>query len=296
VYDQYNTIPDPTRRDIHQKTERAGQMGNGEYNKHYVYDQINAVPDPTRRDIHQKTERAGFVGNGEYNKYYVYDQINAIPDPTRRDIHQKTERAGSIGNAQYDKPLAFDFVNGIPDPTMRDIHQKTDRAGFVGNAQFDKPLAFDFINGIPDPTMRDIHNNNRPGIIGSNEKEKQMSRKDANNMMVNISKEKISKGRAPTRAGYEKGPSMDYTIVRFCDPIQINRDLYPDNKEMTSDKLPMIYGKLEKPSQADDWRFYSYVKENLEKNPYINNMVHKSIENDDDIIDASLSCSSKSLI
>ena len=277
AFDKINAIPDPNMRTVHDKTERAGFIGTGAFDKTYAFDKINAIPDPNMRTVHDKTDRAGFMGNGELSKTYAFDKINAIPDPNMRTVHDKTDRAGFMGNGELSKTYAFDKINAIPDPNMRTVHDKTDRAGFMGNGELSKTYAFDSINAIPDATMRDIHNKNRPGIRGPTfDVEQPRGRGDANNTRVNTAKEVVARGRRPTTSNYDKGPTSEFTLFSFCEPIQINRELYPEPKHNTTDKLGSLSTRSAHPLPPQGWHFYSYVDENLKGNPYINNVVHQS--------------------
>ena len=278
IYDGTNWIPDPNMRNIHDKLDRAGQMGNKEYTKGYIYDGTNWIPDPNMRNIHDRTDRAGQVGNGEFERPYTYDETNWIPDPNMRNIHDRTDRAGQMGNKEYSKGYTYDGTNWIPDPNMRNIHDRTDRAGQVGNAQLEKQFAFDMINNIQDPTMRDIHSRyDRAGVMGANEKEKQRSRGDANNMRVNIEKEKVSQGRSPTNSSYSKGPTVNFTMMNLKEPMNFNREIYPDIQQNTTDKMGFIGTRSKQSLPQQSFRFFSFVDENLEGNPLVNNIVHKSI-------------------
>jgi hypothetical protein len=276
AFDTKTNIPDPNMRNIHSKTDRAGFVGNGQEGKNYAFDKKTNIPDPTMRDIHDKTDRAGTgVGTTQYKQTYAYDKKTNIPDPTMRDVHDETDRAGFVGTQQHEQTYAFDKKRNIPDPTMRDVHDKTDRAGFVGTQQHEKTYAWDYKTNIPDPTMRNIHDEtDRAGFIGPTFKEKQTNRRDAHNMRVNIVKEKISQGRAPTYSNYSKGPILDYSMVHLCEPIQVNRELYPENKNLTTARMPTAYTRIPHTLPQTYWRTNKHVVENLEGNPYINNVIH----------------------
>ncbi len=277
LFDYVNAIPDVNMRTIHEKTDRAGQIGNSQYSKEQAFDYVNGIPDATLRNIHDKYDRAGQMGNGEYSKQFAFDYTNAIPDANMRTIHDKKDRAGQLGNGEYSKQFAFDYINAIPDANMRTLHDKTDRAGQMGNAQYSKFKAFDFINATPDANMRTIHDKtDRAGFVSSNERERQRSRGDANNMRVNTAKEKIAEGRAPTLSSYNKGPTIDFTLVQLKEPIQNTRELYPDNQQITTDRLGMLYSKNRPALDQQSYRFFSFVEDNLEGNPYVNNVIHQS--------------------
>jgi len=280
IFDGVNWIPDPNMRNLHEKTDRAGNMGNSQLGKGYIFDGVNWIPDPNMRNIHEKTDRAGNMGNNQLEKGYIYDGVNWIPDPTMRDIYSKKDRAGNIGNSQLDKPFVFDTVNNIPDPTMRDIHEKKDRVGNINNGELDKPFVFDTINNIPDPTMRDIHSKkDRVGVTGPNHMEKQRSRGDANNMRVNTVKEVIAQGRKPTDSNYSKGPTVSFTMMNLREPLNFNRDIYPDIKQTTTEKMGFIGTRSKQTLPQQSFHFYSHIDENLMGNQLINNVIHQSPTN-----------------
>ena len=272
VIDSVNAIPDQTMRDIHSKPDRAGHM-TGDRQNQYVLDNINAIPDQTMRDIHSKPDRAGHM-TGDRQNQYVLDNINAIPDQTMRDIHSKTDRAGHMtGDKQSDYVINYTLFT--PDPTMRDIHDKTDRAGQLsGDKQ--QNYAYDYINATPDITKREMYSKlDRANAGASGVYYATRTRDDAKNAYVNQVKEIISKGRAPTKSNYSKGPSMDYTTVSLCEPIQIKRDLLSSTIQI-NDKLPFILTKMPDGRTTRNNRMNEFTKDNLNENPFINNIVHKS--------------------
>jgi hypothetical protein len=280
AFDHDNAIPDPNMRNIHVDTDRYGSgVGQSQYYKPQAFDHDNAIPDPTMRNIYVDTDRYGSgVGQSQYYKPQAFDQNNAIPDPTMRNMHEDVDRYGTgVGQSQYYKPQAFDQNNAVPDPTMRNIYVDTDRYGSgVGQSQYYKPQAFDKSNAVPDPTLKDmVVHNNYIYPIGYHEKER--CREDAMNSRVNVIKEKLIQGRAPTSCNYSKCPSIDGTIIQLCEPLQINRDLYPDIKQQVTPKMPEIYTRTALKVPNDEWRFNSYVTYNLDKNPYINNTQHRSV-------------------
>ena len=277
IYDGTNMIPDPNMRNVHNKYDRAGQIGNAQLEKGYIYDGTNMIPDPNMRNIHNKYDRAGNIGNAQLEKLFVFDMVNNIQDQTMRNIHDKYDRAGNIGNTQLDKGYIYDGTNWVPDLTMRNLHEKYDRAGQIGNAQLEKQFAFDMVNNIAQPTMRDIHGKyDRAGVIGANEREKQRNRGDANNMRLNTVKEQVAVGRRPTNSNYNKGPTVNFTMMNLREPLNINRDIYPDIKETTTEKWGFVVTRAKNTLPHQSFQFYSFIDENLKGNTLVNNIVHKS--------------------
>jgi len=282
AFDNFNAIPDPNMRNIHENVERyGGGVYQSGYNKPQAFDNFNAVPDPNMRNIHENVDRYGSgVHQSEYNKPQAFDALNAVPDPTMRNIHEDADRyGGGVYQSEYNKPQAFDALNAVPDPTMRNIHEDVDRyGGGVYQSEYNKPQAFDALNAVPDPTMRNIHEDVERYGNGALYHERQRSRADARNEYINVAKEKTIKGRAPTTCNYDKCPSMEGTIVQMCDPIQVDRDLYPDITQQVTPKVHTIYTRASHSLPNDEWRFNTHPKENMDDNPYVNNTQHKSFK------------------
>lgn len=270
VLDIYNATQDLTKRDQHKSDRAAGGLGIGEHSKHNVFDELNMIVDATRRDQHKHDIKGG-AGNGEFSKGYALDIKNATPDATKRDQH-KHDIKGGAGNGEFSKGYAFDTINAIQDPTKRDQH-KHNRKGGAGNGEFSKGYALDVKNAIPDATRRDQHKHDRKGGVGFHEF--QTSRGAENNSRVNIEREKIAAGRRPTSSKYSKGPTMDGTMVRLVEPIQINRELYPENYD-TAERVDPHLTKDKHTLPYQTWHFYSHVDDNLQGNAYVNNIIHKS--------------------
>jgi predicted ester cyclase len=270
----FNDIPDMTQRELFARTDRAGAgLGANQFNKVKAQD-FNDIPDMTQREMFSRTDRAGFIGNNENSKVKAQD-FDDIPDMTQREMFIKTDRVGLVGNKQFNKSKSVDWYD-IPDMTQREKFIKTDRVGLAGNKQFNKSRAIDW-SDIPDMTQREMFSRyDRAGVVGPVNAEKTRTREDINNMTVNISKEEIAKGRRPTNSSYSKGPTMDFTMVQMCEPLQINRDLYPQPRDIAQKRMPSAYTRFPQRTPTDTWHFYTHVEENLKGNPYINNVIHQS--------------------
>jgi len=106
-------------------------------------------------------------------------------------------------------------------------------------------------------------------------------RDDVNNSIVNTAKDQLTKirdGGAPTTSNYTKSPVVDSINVELCEPIQINRDVYPNMHDQNPLQcMPTMHtqiGARELPNTA--WRMDTCITENLKGNYLINNIVHKS--------------------
>ena len=305
VFDTKNNIPDPTNRDIHNNAKR-GNVGTSQLNQGYVFDVKNNIPDQNMRNTHDNGAR-GNIGTSQLSQGYVFDTKNNIPDPTNRDIHNNAKR-GNIGTSQLNQGYVFDTKNNIPEPTNRTIHNNGAR-GNVGTSQLNQGYVFDTKNNIPDPTGRSMHNNGARGNVGTSQLnqgyimntenntpdltmreihckndhinpakskvDNLRTRQDVSNARINTTKEKLSKGRTPTLCNASRGPIMDYTTVQLCDPIYSDRELYPDSKQATTDKLPFAMKMHHQLPQTSKYT-NMYVETSLQGNPFINNMVHVS--------------------
>ena len=231
--------PDITNRTITEKTERAGHM-TGDHNKGYQIDYSNMTPDITNRTITAKTERASHM-TGDQIKGYQIDYSNMTPDITNRTITAKTERAGHMTGDQ-NKGYQIDYSNMTPDMTKRAINSKLDRSAAGANGVY------------------------HPG----------RTREDAGNSQINIQREVISKGRTPTTSNFDKGPSLDFTTVTLCDPLP-NKPRVLSGTIAINEKLPFMVTSTPNGRSVTNTRINEFTQDNLNDNPYINNIVHKSI-------------------
>ena len=272
-----NDAPNITMRSLTSNNDRAGiAMGTSALSKGQAWDP-NDILDPTNRSMYNLNDRAGAsIGNSVYAKAKTID-FNDRPDETNRSMNPNTDRAGNIGNMQYQKPHAFDFFSNRPDPTLKEIYVENQRAGQVGNSALYKPTPFDKDANTPNMTQRAMFSkNNWLGPAGTEEKSKQASRSDFNNAMLNLSKEASLLNRAPTKCNYSKGPTFEHTIVQLSNPLQINRELYPDIKHDVRTRAPVTLTRHGNILPQQSWRFYSHVDDNIKNNPFINNMIHQA--------------------
>jgi hypothetical protein len=267
-----NDVQDLTMRNVHSQYDRAGATITGDLNKGKAYDP-NDVQDPTMRNVHDKYDRAGATITGDLNKGKAYDP-NDVQDPTMRNVHDKYDRNGLAITGDLNKGQAYD-PKDVQDPTMRDIHDKFDRVGMgIYNRENDKGYAINYTLFTPDLTLREMTEPLNRVASGAFDGNFRATSRDAEqHMLVNESKQQIEKGRAPTRSSYSKTPTMDMTMVRMCEKIQISRDLMASTIAI-NDKLPFITTKTPMNKYVHNTRLDSHVKINLDHNPFINNIVH----------------------
>ena len=101
-------------------------------------------------------------------------------------------------------------------------------------------------------------------------------------MLVNIGKDNATimrDGGAPTTCNYDKIPTYEHTMVQLCDPIQINRDVYGNMAgQRPLQCVPTMYTRSANDLPQQSWRFDHHIVDSLKTNPFINNVVHKSVE------------------
>jgi hypothetical protein len=277
VQSQYynpDDIMSANMRNIHTETDRTGNAVTGNYNKGQMIDP-NDTTKNTMRNIHEKTDRVGNAMSGEKSKGKAIN-FDDIAKNTMRNIHEKADRAGKAMSGEKSVGKAIDF-NDIPDTTMREIHSKTDRKGKAVTGDRFTGKAIDF-NDISNVTQREItgatnHVNPADHIDVRGPK----SRRDVYNMNVNTIKEQLSKGRMPTLVNNDKGYNNDMTNFRFKTVTQSDR-LHQVNVQIpTNDKLSFVVRNDKNPTFYVNNRLDDIFSANLQKNPYVNNMVHKAV-------------------
>ena len=271
----YNSkdIPDITKREIYGKTERIGKTITG-ITKGYIYDPKD-IPEMTRREINNKLGRTGGGAKGEIEQGYIINYKEMTPEQTNREIYSKLDRTKGGVSKETSKGYTINYTNMTPEMTNREIYSKLDRTKGGVKSEINKGYTINYENMTPDITMREIHGKRTyTNPLHNNKGNK--NRHDVNNMIMNNVKEEIGKGRKPTNSNYTKGVMIDNTIVSLREPIQINRKLIPNVIE-TNNKLPFINTKMPILQTIENDQVNSNIKAILEGNPYINNIVHKSI-------------------
>ena len=266
----FNETARPTNRQITENTDRYGIITGDRQQSHAI--DFNETARPTIRQTTENTDRYGII-TGDRQKLQAVD-FNETARPTIRQFTENTDRAGVItGDKQ--QTLAIDF-NETARPTMRQITERTDRAGHI-NGDRNPGYTINYSLMTPNVTNREMHSKldrTNGGITGNYQASR--TREDINNTYVNIEKEKIAKGRAPTNSKYNKGPTLDFSTVTLVEPIQIKRDLLGSTIAI-HDKLPFILTRTPTGRTIRNTRMNEFTEQNLDSNPYINNIVHKSV-------------------
>jgi hypothetical protein len=273
-YINYGDVPDENMRGIHAKTDRSGKAVTGD-REQVRYINYSDVPDENMRGIHAKTDRSGkaITGDREQARYINYGDV---PDENMRGIHAKTDRSGKAITGDREQARYINF-NDVPDENMRTIHDKTDRSGKAVTGDREQVRYINF-KDVPDQTMREMTGETNwtgPGKYVYADGPR--NRRDALNSKVNVTREVVAKGRMPTLVGENRGPTTGFTEYRFRDPEQSNYINHAGLLNQTVDKMPFKMENVKNPTWYNNTRLTNVPENNLQKNPYINNMVHKAI-------------------
>ena len=262
-----NQTPDPTRRNTYNVNDSGNTSG---YSRNYIINYSNLTPNPTNRDMYKVVD-SNKLATGIPRNYIINYEL-ATPDPTDRDIH-KVKDIFSHAKGHNDN-YVINYELATPDPTDRDIHKVKD--SFRGAKGHDNNYVINYELMTPGPTDRDIHKV-KDSFSSAKGYNQSRSRLDANNSRQNIIKDKCTiKPHGPVKCNYEKIPTMENTLMTSSyHKLQINRELYPDiDQKVAGMDYPQIYDKQTLPN--DEFHFNSYVLDNLQGNPYVNDTQLKS--------------------
>ena len=282
TYDKSGIKPGITNRNIYNQ-EESGNIGTSTSDKLYTYDKSGIKPGITNRNIYNQ-EESGNIGTSNSDKLYTYDKTGIKPGITNRNIYNQ-EESGNIGTSNSDKLYTYDKSGIKPGITNRNIYNQ-EESGNIGTSTSDKLYTYDKSGIKPGITNRNIYNYTDHNGAAPVSIVKQMSRESANNMYVNQGKDNLTIiHHSPTPVKYYKTPSNDNKVLRMCNKIQVNRDLYPDIKQqliigtepLQNDvSINQWYTRPKQSIDSTEWRFLLPIKENLQGNPYINNLLYKS--------------------
>jgi len=258
AYNYKDNTPDPTKRNQYNIDDKGNIKG---YEQSYAYNYKDNTPEPTKRNQYNIDDKGNITG---YDQSYVINYLNATPEATKRNQYNIDDKGNIKG---YDQSYVINYLNATPGPTNRNMYNVEDKGNIKG---YDKSYVINYINATPDPTKKDIHKvENYTGSI--NGYKQQRSRMDANNMRTNVVKDlNTIVPHGPTYSNYTKTPSMDGTIMTSnYNKLQINRELYPDIEQRVAGMdYPTVRSKVLVPN--DEYHFNSFVNENLQGNPFIN--------------------------
>ena len=261
-----NIIPDPTKRNTYNVNDSGNTTGD---NRNYTINYKNQTPDPTRRNTYNVNDSGNTSG---YSRNYIINYSNLTPNPTNRDMYKVVD-SNKLATG-IPKNYVVNYELATPDPTDRDIHKVSDI--FSHAKGHDNNYVINYELMTPGPTDRDIHKV-KDSFTSAKGYNQSRSRLDANNSRQNIIKDKCTiKPHGPVKCNYEKIPTMENTIMTSSyHKLQINRELYPDiDQKVAGMDYPQIYDKQTLPN--DEFHFNSYVLDNLQGNPYVNDTQLKS--------------------
>ena len=263
-----NDIPDPTLRELVEKNININNI-KPTFQKGYTFDPKD-IPDPTKRNLIEKNTNMNnittFVKNG-----FVHNPKD-IPDPTKRNLTETNSNLNNI-QTQYKKTYSMDYTN-IPETTLRELTQNIKNIGPVSPIYKEKGgYQIEVQNTRAPITLRQMTQDKTYQsplkLQGIN---KQRTREDACNFYLNEAKEKnviIRDGGAPTTRNYDKGPTMDYTIVQLCNPIEINREQYGQMVGLNPlGSVSTSYTRKLNEIPQVNFRMDNSIQENLKSNPY----------------------------
>lgn len=260
----YNDVPDITKREMTSKSNNGFLKGNKEQQVNLNY---NDIPDITKREMTSKSNN-GFIKGNKESKIVI--NWNDIPDITKRE----TTSSNVIGTFKGNKEsqIAINW-NDIPEITKREITSKEKLGNIKGNKEQYIVINWD---DIPEVTKREIHNIEKKGTAKSIVSQ-QGSRQQYMSMLFNGAKEALNQGRAPTKIGMNKGWTIDHTAFFVKEPLEYTwRPSTNSSLLITNDRVNF---SQKEPRNVNVWendRIDSYSEENLENNPYVNNLVHKA--------------------
>lgn len=256
--------PDATKRNMYNVNDTGNTKG---HNESYSINYSLATPAPTNRNTYNVNDSGNAKGHSES---YAINYDNATPGPTNRNMYNYNDVSGANG---YDKGYTVNYDLATPGPTNRNMYNYNDIHGIDG---YDKGYVINYDLATPDPTNRNMYNvdDSFKPAKGHNENR---SRMDANNMRQNIVRDIYTVvPHGPVKCNYNKIPTMENTqFVSNHHKLQINREYYPDIEQRVAGMdYPQIYAKKTVPN--DEYHFNSYVLENLQGNPYVNDTQNKA--------------------
>ena len=273
----FSDVPDLTNRELYAEKDRAGNIGNTNRNLNKVID-FSDVPDITNRELYAEKDRAGNIGNTNRNLNKVID-FSDVPDLTNRELYAEKDRAGNIGNTNRNLNKVIDYSD-VPDLTNRELYAEKDRAGNIGNTNRNLNKVIDF-SDVPDMTLRELvgETNHYKPARAADDVYAQRSRHDANNSLVNNTRELISQKRSPTYISQDMGYTTDFTEYRM------NTNKIIDNKRINfQNDIPSTNNRIRFEGThvpKIKWFFNNnedrqLLRKNIDSNPHINNIVHKA--------------------
>jgi hypothetical protein len=263
----YDDVPDHTQRNTYNYND-VGPAKRDTSNPYIInYDD---VPNHTQRNTYNYND-VGPAKRDTSNPYIV--DYNDVPNHTQRNTYNYND----IGPAKRDTTNSYIIdYNDVPNTTHRNTYNHDD----IGPAQREMPNSYtiNYADATPDVTGRELIGETNYIGPGGTKVTAQRNRNDAYNSKVNVAREVISKGRTPTSSNYNKGPTTKFTEYSLKNVKQSERQHAPALLDQSVDKIPFYNSNIK--NKNEKWfmndRIDCYAKENLKRNPYINNVIHKA--------------------
>ena len=283
-----NTVAQPTLRQLTQNNTYITNAGPNEREKGaYQVAVQNTVAQPTLRQLTQNNTYIAQAGPNEKEKgAYQVNVQNTVARPTLRQLTQNNTYVTQAGPNEKEKgAYQVNVQNTVAPTTLRQLTQNNTYIANAGPNEREKgAYQVNVQNTVARPTLRQLtqfKTYQGPAVL--HEGSKTRNRGDVNNSLVNVQKDintVIRDGGAPTTSNYNIGPIYDFTMVQLCEPIQINRDVYGSAPwQNPLGCVSTMYTRAPQQIPEQEWRNNDpCILSGLKSNPYINNLVHKSVE------------------
>jgi hypothetical protein len=278
----------PTKRNITQINTNPGFVGSATFNKssYDITTQTIHVP-ATLRDTTQYNGTLGPLGTGERNLGGYLPNISGTQAPlTLRSLTQQNSSLGPAAPNQREVGgYAIQASNTVAPPTQRQMTENTSQLNPVApNGRAVGAFEINVQNTQAPTTLRQIvEKNTYQGPVIMHEGQKTRTRGDIDNSLTNIQKDLttiVRDGGSPCPSNYDVGPMYDYTMTQLKEPIVVNRQTYGTaigQNVMGCVSTAYTRGTESLP-QTDWYNLDTCIVSNLQSNPYVNNIVFKSVE------------------
>ena len=282
-YNRANLKPATTMRQLTQDKTYLNPSNLHEGNKSQGYNRANLKPATTLRQLTQDKTYLAPSNLHEGNKSQGYNRANLKPATTLRQLTQ---------NKTYLNPSKqHDATRGAYKTDQNNTQVKTTLKQTTQNKTYLNPskqheatrgaYKTDQDNTQAKTTLKQTtQNKTYLNPANRQDTDKQRTRDDAYNGRVNVGKDLLTivrDGGAPTPSNYTKIPTYGHTSYHLKDPIQTNRDIYGDlHQENTYKALPSKISRHANIFPNHNDMINENIINNLQGNPYINNVVHVS--------------------
>ena len=212
IFNYINSTPDTTLREL-VNTAWNGMFIQGNFQQAAMFNYKNSVPNVTLKEMTEQIEHlTNLIGNKQQSVFFNYK--NSIPDSTLKEQIEVTKNLSGMANQLLHKSQMFNYDDKMK-TTLRELIEEMNQLTNVGNQLLNKGQLFNYENAIPEQTMRSMTENTKNITGMKGDYTQQRSRQDANNMLVNTTKEIIAKGRKPTVNKGNRGPTTLFTEYAF---------------------------------------------------------------------------------